>query len=113
MADLDRRIRLIIRAEGTANSEGGFDPGPIVTDETIWCRRQDLGSSEDLLSDGSGTVITSFTDWTIRYRHDVASVRDGLIRIEDEFGREYYIRKVREADERRRFLIVEGGFITL
>ena len=112
MADLDRRIQLIIRDEGTYVN-GSFVQGPIVTDETIWCRRQDLGSSEDLLSDGSGTVVTAFTDWTIRYRQDVASVRDRLIRIIDELGRSHYIRKVREADERRRFLIVEGGYITL
>ena len=113
MADFDRRIRLVIRAEGTRNSEGAYVEGPIVVDEDIWCRRADLGSSEDLLADGSGTVVTSFVNYTIRYRMDVASIRDGLIRIVDEFDRTYYIRKVSEADERRRYLVVEAGYITV
>lgn len=114
MADLDRRVRLTIRAEGAYGDDGRFVQGAIVTDETVWCRREDLGSAEDIVDDAGGLVVTSFVNFTIRYRRDVASTRDGLIAmyetLPDGTERAYYIRKVRELPERRKYLEIECGY---
>lgn len=114
MADLDRRIRLEIRAEGTYDDGGMFVQGAIVTNESIWCRREDLGSAEDIVDDAGGTVVTSFVTFTVRWRADLASTRDGLITIYETLPtgteRAYYIRKIRELTERRKYQEIECGF---
>ena len=114
MADLDRRVRLVIRAEGTYGDDGRFVEGAIVTDESVWCRREDLGSAEDIVDNAGGTVVTSFVTFTVRYRADLASTRDGLIAmfetLPDGTERAYYIRKVRELPERRKYLEIEAAY---
>ena len=110
MPDLNRRIRLTIRAAPVRSIDGTTSPGAITTDVNLWCQRQDLGSSEDLTADGTGTVVTAFANYIIRYREDVASTPDTRMRIYDDFGREFYIRRVAELPgERRRFLNIEAG----
>ena len=113
MPDLNRRIRITIEAEGE-NVDGTFVPGPVETDETVWCQRRDLGSSEDL-SD-IGFITTSFVIFIVRYWGALVSTRDSRITLyeilPDGSEREYYVRRVRELDDRRRYLEVEGGHVS-
>ena len=116
MADLNRRIRIEIEAEGAINEHGEYVPGPVVTNERLWCQRRDLGSNEDILDDSGGLVITSFVTFIVRYRGDLVSTRDSLVTvyetIPDGTERDYYIRRMSELEgERRRFLELECGSV--
>ena len=117
MADLDRRIRLEIEAEGAVDPDTGrYVPGAVVTSEDLWCRREDMGSAEDIVDDSGALVVTSFVNFTIRWRADLASVRDRLVTVYEELPdgteRDFYIRKVREVGDRRKFLEVECGHVS-
>ena len=110
MSSFDRRVRLRIRDPITTNDYGESVPGAIVVDEELWAIKRDLGSAEDILDSGAGTIVTAFDTFTIRYRSDVDTTPDTRITLTYE-GRDYYIRRVRELG-RKKFLEVEAGFIT-
>ena len=107
MADLDRRIRLTVQAPGGTDGQGRFVEGAIITDVILWAHLEDLGSAEDATS--VGRVVTSFTNYTVRWREDLARTRDGLLALYDDQGRKRYILKTREIG-RRRFLEIETGY---
>ena len=111
MPSFDRRVRIRIRGTVTVDPNTGISqPAGIVIDEEVWAIKRDLGSAEDILSDGSGTTVTSFDTFTIRYRRDVDTTPDTRITLTYD-GRDYYVRRVRELG-RQKFLEIEAGYIT-
>ena len=61
---MDRRITIVIEAEGTRDSSGNYDPGP-TTSHPAWATRRDR-SQEDIQQEG-GTADSTRHDWRVRW----------------------------------------------
>ena len=112
MANLDRRIRLIIVSGGQYSSGGIFTPGKEIFNASVWAEQFDRGQTYDPAE--SGTLITRARSYMIRYLPALIEgmkgqppVTPGQVQLFDEHGLPWQVQSYGEVGERRRFIEIE------
>ena len=112
MANLDRRIRLIITSEGSYTKDGQYIPGAEILNASLWAEQADRGQTYN--PDASGTLITRARSYMIRYLPALIEgvngkppVTPGQVLLFDEHGLHWQVQSYGEVGERRRFIEIE------
>ena len=104
MAGLDRRIVVLLEAEGTRNEHGEYVPGP-VTQVPMWAAVSNVGSADQFTEDG--TVVSIVVQFTIRWRADVAAHPVNRVSVLWD-AKTFTAENVAISDERKRLISIQG-----
>ena len=112
MANLDRRIRLIITTPGEYSRGGVYMPGVEILNASLWAEQSDRGQAYN--PDASGTLITRAKSYMIRYLPALIEgvngqppATPGQVQLFDEHGLPWQVQSYGEVGERRRFIEIE------
>ena len=112
MANLDRRIRLIVTGQGSYSKSGEYTAGVEILNASLWAEQIDRGQTYD--PGESGTTITRARSYLIRYIPVLIEgvkgsppIAPGQVQLFDEHGLPWLVQSYGEVGERRRFIEIE------
>ncbi len=112
MANLDRRIRLIITSEGHYSRGGDYIPGTEILNASVWAEQSDRGQTYNPAQ--SGITITRARSYMTRYLPALIEgvkgeppATPGQVQLFDEHGLPWLVQSYGEVGERRRFIEIE------
>lgn len=103
MPKLDRKIELTVEPAGSRNQFGEWVPGAERT-VSVWASYFDVEA--EAAPTEAGLLLESYRDFTVRYRNDLAAVRNvARVGVTDDQGLPWQVKSIVELGQpRKRFM---------